>query len=127
MSEKKFRPQIWEIISKKADLYPPVPPPSKTTYVDHFGSFINKNFKISKIATFSNYTHSEIMAACKFSRTFVGSFKSYGLPNLCSDFWLDKFLCTENFRKKSFMSRFDSLPVRILTLLRLHSGGGLLP
>ena len=100
---------------------------SKTTNVDHFDSFINKNVKILKIAINSNYTRLQIVVACKISLTLIDWVKSYDHLNLCSDFGPEKFLCTENFRKNFLMSGFDPLPVRIWTLSRLHSGGRLLP
>ena len=40
---------------------------SKTTNVDHFDSFINKNVKILKIAINSNYAYHRLVGACKIS------------------------------------------------------------
>ena len=40
---------------------------SKTTNVDHFDSFINKNVKILKIAINSYYAYHRLVEACKIS------------------------------------------------------------
>ena len=65
---------------------------SKTTHVDHFATFINKKFWISKNAINRSQRYQKFVVACKFWPTSIDLIKSYSLPNVCRDFGHEKCL-----------------------------------